>query len=146
MEKEELSMYMIVLSFTNINLIKYSIEQDIELCALKLPFNSVNICVLTTIYKAPAGNMNSYTHKIDAILCTLCTATLDFITCGDISINYPIDNARKIRLDTQLFSYNLSDIIKFPAKVQKNSVSAIDNIFIAVSRMGNCTVIPVVNG
>jgi hypothetical protein len=121
------------------------IEQDIELCALKLNFNSVNICVLT-IYKAAAGNVNNYTHKIDAILCTLYTATLDFIISGDINLSYLIDSARKNQLDTLLFSYNLSDIVKFPTRVQKNSVITRNNIFIAISQMGNCTAIPVVNG
>jgi len=59
-------------------------------------------------------NVNYYTHKIDTILGTLCTATVDFIICGDININYLIDSARKNQLDTLLCSYNLSDIIKFP--------------------------------
>ena len=74
------------------------------------------MCVLT-IYKAPAGYMNYYTHKIDTILHTLYTANLDFIICGDINISYLIDSARKNQLYTMLFSYNLSDIIKFPTRV-----------------------------
>jgi hypothetical protein len=120
-------------------------EQDIELCALKLHFNSLIICVLT-IYKAPAGNINYYTHKIDVILHTFYTAALDFIVCVDVNINCLIDSARKSQLDPLLFSYNLLDIIKFSTRVQKNSVTAIDNIFIAVSQIGNCTAMPVVHG
>ena len=61
--------------------------------------------------------MNYYTHEIHPILCTLYTATLDFIICGDINISYLIDSARKNHLDTLLISYNLSDIIKFPTRV-----------------------------
>jgi hypothetical protein len=62
---------------------KYCREQDIEITALKLHFNSANICVLI-IYKAPTGNVNYYTHQLDAILHTLSTATLDFTICGAI--------------------------------------------------------------
>jgi hypothetical protein len=53
----------------------YYVEQDIDLCALKLHFNSVSVCVLT-IYKAPAGSVNYYIHKTDVILHTLYTAAL----------------------------------------------------------------------
>jgi len=83
---------------------KYCREQDIEISALKLQSNSVNICVLT-IYKAPTGNVNYYTHQLDAILHTLYTATLDFIICGDININYLIGSERKNHLDTLLLTY-----------------------------------------
>ena len=88
--------------------------------------------------------MNYYTNELDTILRTLYTATLDFLICGDINISYLIDSARKNQLDTLLFSCNLSDIIKFPTRVQINSVRAIDNILIVISQMGNCTAIPMV--
>jgi len=76
----------------------------------------------------------------------LYTANLDFIICDYINTNCIIDIARKNHLDTLLFSYNLSDIIKVPTRVQLNSVRAIDNILIAISQMGNCTAVPVVHG
>jgi hypothetical protein len=46
MEKEELlSVYIMVLNFRNVNLMKYCIEQGNELRAVTLQFKSVNICV-----------------------------------------------------------------------------------------------------
>jgi hypothetical protein len=63
----------------------YHKAQDFDICALNHEFSSVNICVLT-IYRAPTGNFNYFIYKIDAILHTLYTPTLDFITCGDIFI------------------------------------------------------------
>jgi hypothetical protein len=52
------------------------------------------MCVLT-FYKVPTGNVNYYTHQLDAILHTFYTATLDFIICGDININFLINSERK---------------------------------------------------
>ena len=132
------------LRFININLMNNCIEQDIELCALKLHLNSVNICVLT-IYKAPAGNVNCYTqNRRHFVYLVYCNSRLYYLWWHKYQL--PDWQWKKNQLDTLLFSYNLSDIIKFPGRVQKNSVSAIDNIFIAISQMGNCTAIPVVNG
>ena len=41
-------------------------EQDIEICALKLSFGTLNICVLT-LYRAPSGNFGSFLLKLDTI-------------------------------------------------------------------------------
>jgi hypothetical protein len=97
---------------------KYCREQHMEISALKLQFSSVNICVLT-IYKAPTGNVNYYTHKKDAILHTLYTAALDFIICGDININYLIDSERKNHLDTLLLSYIYQALLIFLLRVRR---------------------------
>jgi hypothetical protein len=95
---------------------KYCREHDIEVSALKLQFNSVNMCILT-FYKAPTGNVNYHTHQLNAILHTLYTATIDFIMCGDININYLINSERKNQFDTLLLSDNLSGITNFPTRV-----------------------------
>jgi len=60
-------------------------RKNTAICALKLESNSVNICVLT-IYREPIREFNYLTHKVDDILHTNYTPTLDFITCGDIFI------------------------------------------------------------
>jgi hypothetical protein len=65
-----------------------------------------------------------------------------FIVCGDININYHIDSEKKNQLDTLLLSYNLSSIVDFPTTVQNNSATTINNIFIDINRMDNCTVNP----
>jgi len=43
------------LSFSNIDNAEHCEEQDIEICALRLSFGTLNICVLT-LYRAPSGN------------------------------------------------------------------------------------------
>ena len=71
-----------------------------------------------TIYKTPTGNVNYYTHQLDAILHTLYTATLNFIICRDININYLIDSEKKNHLDT-LLSYIYQALLIFLPEFKK---------------------------
>jgi exonuclease III len=66
----------------------------IEVCAVKLPFPSGNICTLA-IYRAPFGNFLHFLNGLDAILKSLYNTNSKFIICGDININYLVDNNRK---------------------------------------------------
>jgi hypothetical protein len=120
----------------NIDLVKHCKDQDIEICALKLEFSTIQMCVLTTC-RAPTGNFSHFLHRPDTILQILYTPTLDFIICGDININYLTKSERKSQLDTLLLSYNLSGIINFPTRLQNASVTATDNMFIDISHMEN---------
>jgi hypothetical protein len=52
----------------------------------------------------------------------------------------------KKQLDTLLSSFNLTSTVHFPTKIQNNSISEIDNIFIDLNRIGNYTISPLVNG
>ena len=104
-------------------------EQDIEICALKLSFGTLNICVLT-LYTAPSGNFGSFLPKLDTILQSLYTSKLHFIICGDININYLNESENKNQMDNLLLSYNLISIINFPTRVQNTSATATDNILL----------------
>ena len=81
------------LCFSIIDIIKHSEEEDIEICALKLSFGILNICVLT-FYRAPSSNFSHFLFKLDTIHQLLYTLTLhiviygDINRCGDININY----------------------------------------------------------
>ena len=97
------------LCFSNIDIVKHCEEQDI-VCALKLSFCTLNICVLT-LYKAPSGNFSICLLKLDTILQSLYTATLHFVICGDININYLNEIVNKSQLDNLLLSYNLTSTI-----------------------------------
>ena len=47
------------LGFSNIDIVQHCKEHDIEICALKLSYGAMNICVLT-IYSTPSGNFSSF--------------------------------------------------------------------------------------
>jgi len=75
------------LGFINIDIVTHCKAQDIEICALKLSFDTLNIYVLT-LYRAPSGNVSSFLLKLDTVLQSLYTPMSHFIICGDININY----------------------------------------------------------
>ena len=98
------------------------------------------------LFRAPSGNFDLFLSKLDVVLRNLYTATLEYIVCGDINIDYLIDSDRKSRLDALLKTYNLTSVVNFPTRIQKNSATAIDNIFIDTSKMGNYSISPIING
>jgi hypothetical protein len=71
---------------------------------------------------------------------------MQFIICGDININYLVQNNRKNILDALLASYNLSSTVYFPTRLQNKSAMVIDNIFIDTSKFANYVAFPRLNG
>jgi hypothetical protein len=63
-----------------------------------------------------------------------------------VNVNYLQETDRKCQLDTLLNSYNLSSIVQFPTRTYKNSISAIDNIYIDTTKIPTYEVTPVING
>jgi hypothetical protein len=61
------------LKFSNVNLNEFCKEQDLEVCAVQLPFG--NICILS-IYRAPSGNFSYFLNGLDAILKSLYNTNL----------------------------------------------------------------------
>jgi ABC-type uncharacterized transport system YnjBCD substrate-binding protein len=55
------------------------------------------------------------------------------------------DNCEKRHLYTLLATYNLTNTIYFPTRIQNGSVSATDNIFIDLNKNRNYTVCPFIN-
>jgi hypothetical protein len=100
---------------------------------------------IIAIYRAPTGNFDLFLSKLD-ILRNLYTNMHDYIVCGDINIDYLIDSDRKGRSDALLKTYNLTSVVNFPTRIQKNSTTAIDNIFIDTSKTGNYSVSPILMG
>ena len=121
---EWLLLFIIVLSFSNIDMAEHCKEQGIEICALKLSFGTLNICVFT-LYKAPSGNFGSFLLKLDTILQSLYTPKLHFIICGDINFNYLNESENKNQLENLLLPCNLISIINFLMRVPTTSATAI---------------------
>ena len=53
--------------YTNINMDRYSIEKDIEICAVKLHISSRTI-VIITVYRSPTGNIACFLDNLEAAL------------------------------------------------------------------------------
>jgi hypothetical protein len=115
--------------YTNINKDRYTNENDIEICAVKLHILSRTI-VIITVYRFPAGNIAYFLNNLKAALNQVYNNTVDIILCKDFNINYLSDNQNKQALNSLLTSYSLYSIIDFPTRIHKNSNTMIDNIFI----------------
>ena len=71
------------LQFTTLNLDKCCIDQDIEVCALKLDSTFSDICTLF-IYRSPIGYFNTFITQLDKVLQKLCTIKSNLIIYGDV--------------------------------------------------------------
>jgi len=45
-----------------------------------------------------------------------------------------------------LKTYNLTSVVNFPTRSQQKSAAAIDSIFIDVTKFGNYSICPIING
>jgi len=72
--------------------------------------------------------------------------TIEIVICGDINKNYLIDSNYKQLLDSLLASYGLCSTVQFPTRIQNNSYSKIDNIFINTIKFSNFSLYPIING
>ena len=57
-----------------------------------------------------------------------------------------MEKERKKQLDNLLHSFNLTSIITFPTRVQNNSITTIDNIYIDPSKFKEYSVVTILNG
>ncbi|MDR0751762.1 MAG: hypothetical protein LBF12_04160, partial [Christensenellaceae bacterium] len=140
------------LKYDTLNLEEYTIEKDIEACAILLPLKlsgekrrNNKFCILT-IYRSPSGNFKIFLERLDNILIKLYHEHYNIIVCGDIKVNYLKDDSRKNQLDTIMHSYNLNGIVTFPTRVDTSTRTIIDNFFIDTTRIDAYDVYPVING
>jgi hypothetical protein len=113
-----------ILKFSKIDLNRFCQDQNIEVCTLKIKINLINICIIA-VYRAPTGHFNQFINSSDTVLRKLYTPP-QFIICGDININYLIDNENKNQLNALLLLYNSSSIVDFPTRIQNKSAIIID--------------------
>jgi hypothetical protein len=131
--------------FTNINLSKFCEEKDLEICAVKLHLLSCEICI-ATIYRSPTADFLYFMDNLEKILNIIYSNTIEIKICGDININYLSDPTHKQLLDSLLTSYGLCSTVQFPPRIQNNSHSATDNIFINTFKFSSFSVYPIING
>jgi hypothetical protein len=96
---------------------------------------------------SPDAHPSSYSSVATTLYPTLVYNNADNITlCGDFIINYLNENQNKQVLNSLLTSCNLYSIIDFPTRINNNSRSMIDNIFLNKFKSENYSVSPLING
>ena len=134
------------LPFANINLQEFSLEQDIEICAVNItsPFTRIEIIC---IYRSPTSNFSQFIKSLDEILSHLTKTSTEFIFCGDININYlHKKDSKKQQLDALLTTFNLINTIDYPTRRTSRSRTAVDNIFTDTTHEGTYSIYPIING
>jgi len=103
------------------------------------------LCILT-IYRSQRGDFTNFLKQLDLILQKLYNNKYKIIICGDVNVNYLIDNNQRSQLDAVLHSYNLAGIVEFPTRFGLKSHTAINNVFIDTSTTGKYDLYPLING
>jgi exonuclease III len=114
--------------FTCLEIGNYCKDQDIEICGIQLNHDYDKLCILA-VYRSPSGNFDNFLTNLDSVLQKLFLLKFTFIICGDMNIDYLVDNYKKRQLDSILHSFNLSSIVNFPTGIGLSSLSTIDNVF-----------------
>ena len=133
------------IQFSNIKISEFCKEKDLEICAVKLHLPSHETCIIT-IYRSASGNFKYFKDNLEKILSMIYSNTIKIIICGDININYLINATYKQSLDSLLTSYGLCSTVRFPTRIQMDSHSTIDNIFINTFTFCNFSLYPIING
>jgi hypothetical protein len=120
-------------NFSVINLDRYCIAQDIEICAIQLDVFFSKLYILT-VYRSPLENFNDFIFQLDSILCTHYDTKTGFILCGDFNIDFLKDTDRVIQLNAFLATYNLTNVVTFPTRITEDTSTAINNIFLAIHK------------
>ena len=72
--------------------LQYCIVKVIEVCTVQIKI--CNYCsILLCIYRSPSGNFGETVVQLDLILKYLYKPKLEFIICGDFSVNFFIDSS-----------------------------------------------------
>jgi hypothetical protein len=119
------------IKFSNINLLEFNKEQDLEISAVKLKILNKNVVVFC-IYRSPVDDLDYFIKYIDKILNMFYNPRTEIIICGDFNINFMSNNNNynKTRLEQVLSTYNLMGTVDFPTRITNTSSTLIDNIFI----------------
>jgi hypothetical protein len=115
---------------------KFSIDQHTEASAISLS-NSFENMYIVLIYRAPSGNFTIFLKKIRVYSHLFFRNNIKIIRCGCLS-----NNNKKKKMDL----FNLVSTVDFPMRLQNNSATAIDNIFIDVSLQRNYVIYSLCNG
>jgi len=133
------------LKYNTINIDEYNIDRDTEACEIQLDSTFNKLCILA-IYRSPRGDFTNFLKQLDLSLQKLYKNKYNIIICGDVNVNYLIDNNCRSKLDAVLHSYNLAGIVEFPTRFGLNSQTAIDNVSIDTSTIRKYKLYPFING
>jgi hypothetical protein len=101
---------------------------------------------LYTLYRAPSGDFNQFLMRLDTTLKYLYNPKSEFIICGDIQYRLPQwkqpEKTNKLIINNIQFDTHC----KFATRIQNNSSTAINNIFVDSIRLNSSSASPIISG
>ena len=80
--------------YNTINIDEYNTDKDTEACAFQLDSTFNKLCILA-IYRSPRGDFTNFLKRLDLILQKLYNNKYKIVICGDVNVNYLIDNNQR---------------------------------------------------
>jgi hypothetical protein len=105
------------------------VEKILEICAVKFEFNGWGLIVVC-LYRSPTGDFCQFLELLEQVLLFLYKPTIEFLVCGDINVDYLLNDNRKQQLSVLLSTCNM-----IHTRLQNNHALATDHIFIDESRL-----------
>jgi hypothetical protein len=130
-------------SFNRINTSFHCAEQSLKVCAIELETKSSNLKILA-LYRVPFANFNQFIKRLDNTLKYLYNPKSEFLICGDINVDYLNDNYQK-KTNSLLTTNNMSHTVHFVAGTQNDTSTAINNIFVDITRLSSSFTCPIIN-
>jgi hypothetical protein len=93
-------------------------------------------------------DFNKFIKNLDDALKHVYKPKAEFLICGNIHTDYLNESNwnKKKKLDSLLTTYNLVHTVNFATRIQSNSRTDIDNIFMDNSNINLYSVFPIING
>lgn len=126
------------ISCKSIDLNKFCIELDIEVCAISCNIFSKKTIILNC-YRSPNGKAGVFLEKIEEVLDEIYDTVSDVIICGDFNFNYLDEKCTNFMKLSNIFSsYGLLHRSGWPTRLTDASISCIDHIFANHSQYITC--------
>jgi hypothetical protein len=109
----------------------------VEIFAIELQTKSSKLITLS-LYRATTRDFNQFIKNLDDVLKYLYKPKVEFLICGDINTDYLIKKKPSLIINTQSVTHN------FETRIQNNSSTAIDNIFVNNSRINLSSTSPII--
>ena len=77
--------------FVKRDVLHYCVEKIIEFCVVQIDTKTSHI-VIICMYRSPVGNFEQFLSILDTALKYLYRPKTEFIICGDVNVNYLLDN------------------------------------------------------
>jgi hypothetical protein len=118
-----------LLIFYNFPVSQYGLEKILEPCAIQINLGKYNLIVIH-LCRSPSGDFAQFIHSLDLMLKYLYKPGLVLILCGDINANFLTDSCHKMEIISLFQCYNLFNVNDFSTRIENESGSVIDSIFI----------------